>query len=504
MHLPPTPAPRVRIESTLRPLIRIGLPFAIFFVAAALLGTGLDDPPAIVFDEAHYIHWSREIARGTLVTDGARIPQSPVNYEHPPFAKHLMAASHQLLGTGQLDLTWEQYEHGCAKEGANCPAGRTWEGCDHPNPACKREALGWRLPSMLVGSSAVAGVYLLALRLFNSVPAGLFASALLLLDTLWYLQTRMAMLDVFAAGFTVWAFALLLGRGILSRVLATLPMAAALASKNTALFLLPLFALVQLARTRPGSSTRRILIGVLLGLAVPLAGFVASYAPYLAIWYESGGAVKAVQRFVYVQIAGLSWDYSGTFQHDSSSPAWAWVPHLNPTFYYWPGFDRFTQDNVLRPPFIYAVGNVALWWPATGALVLGPVVLATRWIRTTARLYLRWDFLQALPRQAVHLTTSRSLAFAMLLFWASFLPFFLLRRTTFNYYATFIVPYFAVVAAGLLHLAWRAGPRGRALAVVYLALVGGWFTLWWPAVSGAPADPTHFEAMWSVLPWMKR
>jgi dolichyl-phosphate-mannose-protein mannosyltransferase len=502
--LPPLPPPRERIEATMGLFARWGIPLLLFAGSLLVLGTHYDDPPGIIFDEAHYIHWSREIARGNLLTDDARVPQSPVNYEHPPLAKHLMAASLRFLHAGQLDLTWEQYEKGCATAEPHCPDGRVWEGCSQPRPACRPEALAWRLPGLLAGASAVPAVYLLGLRLFNSLPGGLFAAALLLLDNLWYLQSRMAMLDIFAAAFAVWGFALVLGRGRLAPFVAALVFGAALASKYTAFFLLPVFLLAQYARSPARSPVARAFTAIGLGLLLPVAAFAASYLPYAVHWFAAGGLPLVVQRFLYVQVAALGWDFGGTFEHSSASPPWAWIPHLNPTFYYWPGYDQFTRDQILRPPFMYAVGNPALWWPATIALVLVPAALLAWWVRRRLRFFLRSDVLRALPRLRFHLSPAGSLAVAALLFWASFLPWFLLRRTTFNYYATFNVPYFALFAAGLLHLAWRSGPRGRVAATAYLAFVGAWFTAWWPIVSGAPVGATHFDAVWGLVPWMSR
>jgi len=505
VRLPPMPPPRRRVESTLSPLARFGIPILLFAAALLLLGTHLEEPSGIIFDEAHYVHWSREIARGHLLLESeARVPQSPVNYEHPPLAKHLMAASLELNGAGQLDLSWEQYEQGCAAAKSPCPEGRDWPGCTQPRPECRHEAFAWRLPGMILGASAIPALYLLGLRLFNSVAAGLFAAVLLLLDNLWYLMGRMAMLDVFAAAFAVWAFALVLGRGPASRWASGLVFGCALASKYTGFFLLPVFVLAHYGRSRPGAVWRRVLVGLASGFAVPFAVFAASYGPYAMHWYDAGGIGLVIQRFLYVQLAALNWDFGGTFDHSSASPAWAWIPHVNPTFYYWPGFDQWNRDHVLRPPFMYAVGNVALWWPATMALLVAPVTLAVRWIRRRARSYLHTDVLRALPRIAYTLSAGRSLAVAALLFWASYVPWFLLRRTTFNYYATFNVPYFALFAAGLLHFAWRWGPRGRVVALAYVGVVGLWFTAWWPIVSGAAVSEAYFDMVWNWVPWMGR
>lgn len=500
---PAAPLDVPRVEDALPGLVRWGLPVAIGLVALVVLGADVGNPPAIVFDEAHYVHWSREIATGRILTDGARVPESPVNYEHPPFAKHLMAGSYRLFHAGALDLTWSQYEKGCAKAETPCAPGRAWEGCDHPNAACRREMAAVRAPSVLAGSLGVVGVYLLGLRLFNAWPAGLFAAALLLLDNLWYLQSRMAMLDVFAPAFAVFGLALALGRGLGARIAGAAFVGLGLASKDTAVFLVPALVVVQYLRTRPGVPSVRALKASVLGAGVPVVVFVASYAPYLARWSKEG-VVAAARKLLFVQIAAATWDFGGRFKHDSASAPWSWIPHVNPTFYYWPGYDQFTHDSVLRPPFMYAVGNVALWWPAVLAAVAVPAVVLVRARWRGLRPFLGWDAMRALARGPFAGSPARRLLAACALVWATYVPWFVLRRTMFNYYATFDVPFFALVLGGVLGYAWRRAGWRRGAATATLGFVGLWFTLWWPIVSGAAVSNGWFQAVYGLVPWMSR
>lgn len=528
VHLPEEPPPRVPIEATLSLRQRIGIPAALFLLALLLYGSDLGHPPQIVFDEAHYVRASRSIAHGQLVDPSWPDPR-PVNFEHPPLAKFLIAASLNLFGRGQLDLTYDQYFLGCEKAATEkgddgktdppCPAGRTWEGCNHPNPECAPEAAAWRLPGLLLGASGIVALYLLALRLFNRLAAGVLASLLLLSDPMWYLHSRMALLDIFPAAFTLWAFAFALGEGLARRLLGGVFLGLAIASKYNAVFLLPVFILVLLIRfpahrlpARPvlhslgdffhalGRILRhsRAVRAVAVGLLLPIAVWLLSYAPYWVTWIDHGGLGYAFGQFQRIQAGALAWDYSGTFQHHWASGPLTWIPLLRPTYYYAPNYLE------ARPPFIYAVGNPILWWTATLALLIVPLYLLTRWIRRHLRAYVTRDFFAALPQYEFHLTPRRSLFLAALLFWGGFLPWFLLQRTTFNYYVTYNVPYFALFAGGLGAAWWMRGRWRRKTVFGFVVLCLLMFVTWWPIVFGAEVSNLYFDTIWSLVPWMRR
>lgn len=510
VRVPPSPPEPPPGDANLPPALRRAVPFLIFFAAFLVLGTQLDAPDSVVFDEAHYVRWGREVAKGHLVENqgfgNITLQHMAINFEHPPLAKHLIAASLEATGKGQLDLTWDQYHIGCErakKENGSdkqldppCSSGRAWDGCDHPNPACASEAAAWRLPSAFVGSLGIAFAYLLGLRLFHSVTAGLAASGFLILDTMWYLMSRMAMLDVFAAAFAVGGLAFALHRGPAARLAGALLFGLAIASKYTAIFLVPVFLFAYFARAPAGIPALRALYAVTLGLLVPLGVWVASYAPYFAQWAQIGGTSYAIGQFFVVQVAAAHWDFGADFEHGSASPPWSWIPQLEPTFYYYPTHPDF------QPPLIYAVGNIAIWWPATLAALILPVALGVRAWRARDRSYRLWDRFRVQLRRPLVLTPRTALAAAALILLASYLPWFLLPRTSFNYYATFNAPFFALMAAGIFAYAWQRSLALRTAAAAHFLVAGALFALWWPIVSGADVPEAWFRLVYLILPWM--
>lgn len=134
---------------------------AIFVVAHLLLMIGLTTPDKIAFDEVHYVPAAKQ-----LLEPG---PHEPLlNPMHPPLAKEFMAASIKVFG-------------------------------DNP--------LGWRYPSVVFGALAIVAIYLCALALFGSQSAALATAALTFLNQMVFVQSRIAMLDIYALTFDLFGLA---------------------------------------------------------------------------------------------------------------------------------------------------------------------------------------------------------------------------------------------------------------------------------------------------------
>ena len=69
---------------------------------------------------------------------------------------------------------------------------------------------GWRVIAALVGTASVLLIYLVAQRLFNSAFLSNTAAALMGLDGLHLVMSRVALLDIFLMFFILWAFYLIL------------------------------------------------------------------------------------------------------------------------------------------------------------------------------------------------------------------------------------------------------------------------------------------------------
>ena len=124
----------------------------VFFCGLAAFLTDIGSPDKIYFDETWYVPTAREwLASGTLL-----------HPEHPPLSKLMIAASLALFG-------------------------------DAPS--------GWRTLGAIFGAVTLVAVFLWTLALLDSLKAALWAAAITLVDQILYVQSRIAMLDIFLVAF---------------------------------------------------------------------------------------------------------------------------------------------------------------------------------------------------------------------------------------------------------------------------------------------------------------
>src|SRR5580698_7156166 len=141
-----------------RPLTLVLIGVAIFLVSLAAFAPGFSAAKDVYFDETWYVPTARQ-----WLADGHML-----HPEHPPLAKMLIAAGVKMFG-------------------------------DTP--------FGWRAMPLLFGAFTVTALWLWTLALTGDVALSLFAAALTLVDGVVFVQSRIAMLDIFLICFCMLALA---------------------------------------------------------------------------------------------------------------------------------------------------------------------------------------------------------------------------------------------------------------------------------------------------------
>ena len=381
----------------------------IFVIAHAVLLIGLTSPEKFVFDEVHYVPAARQ-----MLEPGK--PAQPLNPMHPPLAKELIALSIASLGDN---------------------------------------ALGWRYPAALFGALAIVAVYLCALALFDAQAGAIAAALIAVFNQMVYVQSRIAMLDIFVLAFSLLAIAAFM-RGFRETrpqrwfALAGVAFGLAAACKWSGLF--PLFvslAIVGLTRLLQGWKTefadakaddwyrpdrwpdfrwRHVAACfVLLPALVYLATFVPLYGVSLADLIEA-------QRRIF---ADNTTNAIPSHTYMSSWPSWPFL--VRPVWYL---FDKVGDDRIAAIVFL---GNPLVLWPSLLALAVCV-----------------WDFVK-------HRSTT---AFLILSFYfGSYLALALMPRAlAFLYY---YLPAATILSLAPVHaLTRRALPRWPLWAFVAVACAG--------------------------------
>ena len=304
----------------------------IFVVAHFAFLAGIAIPDKFYFDEVHYVPAARQMLSADMSA-----PQ--LNPMHPPLAKQLIALSIDVFG-------------------------------DTP--------LGWRYASALFGALAIVGVYLCGLALFGAQSAAIAAAMIAFFNQMVFVQSRIAMLDIFALAFGLFATAAFL-RGFhewrpqLWFGLAGLASGLAAACKWSGLFVLATCMVVVAAvRLMQGWRVRFLDAGdqdwyrpdlwpdfklahfavcfVLIPATVYFATFVPLYGfSLLEIW--------EAQRRIFgdnttTAIAGHT--------YMSAWPSWPLL--VRPVWFL---FDKIGEDEISA---VVMLGNPLVLWPMLGAL----------------------------------------------------------------------------------------------------------------------------------------
>jgi len=324
-------SPSVPEHSTSRNAI---IAVIIFFVAHFALLIGVTTPEKFYFDEVHYVPAARQMLEPVM-------PTPMLNPMHPPLAKQMIALSIRTFGDGPL---------------------------------------GWRYPGVLFGSLAIVAIYLCGLALFVKQGPAVASALLAFFNQMVFVQSRIAMLDIFALAFGLFAVAAFMHgfrkqRPHLWFALAGLAFGFSIACKWSGLFGLAICIVVVVVIRllqgwgtqfadgkacdwyRPGlwpdfRYTHFAACFVLIPAIVYLASFVPLYGFSLADLVEAQRRIFSDNTTT--AIAGHT--------YMSAWPSWPFL--VRPVWYL---FDKIGDDRIGAVVFL---GNPLVLWPALPALML--------------------------------------------------------------------------------------------------------------------------------------
>ena len=409
-------------------------------LAAVLRFVRLSDPGTLIFDETYYARDGCWYAYASKALCGIDAEQTMV---HPPLGKHLIALGIRAFGY---------------------------------------DAFGWRVASAIAGTLMVAVLFLLTRRLLRSTLAATVTAGLLAVDWLGFVQSRVAMIDIFAALFGLVAILLVVvdrdtaigHRGRWWRPLrfaAGVAVGAALASKWSGAFAALTVVVLVVSWASSGQGARagaRAPVSLrfdapsiaLYLILVPLAVYAATYVGRLhgavvAPPWSEGAWVRSLwdrQTFMLSFHSGLD------VTHAYQSPAWSWPLVKRPVSYY---FETSSAGDYME---IFAGGSPLVWWSALAALAY----VAGRWLRGGR---------PAGPEGVV-----------LAAFGLGYLPWFVIagdRSALFLFYLLPVVP-FMCLALG--YVAARLEPVGSARAAIGLFSVAvlALFAFYYPLLANRP------------------
>jgi dolichyl-phosphate-mannose-protein mannosyltransferase len=412
--------------------------FLVCLLSFSLRINRLQDPGEWYFDEVYHGFTAVEYAAGNhdAYNPWAQGVPEGVAFEwvHPPLAKLIMASSVALFGP----VSW-----------------------------------AWRLPSTFFGTAVIGLSGILAWVWWKNARIALLTSAILAVDGLVLVMSRLAMNDVFFLTFLLLA---LIASSVSweSRrwkwwtVLAAVSLGAALASKWTTIYIVPFIALDTLVRwsQMPNRNpTRLFWIALSFVIGVPVI-YLLSHTQYF-LWGYTWDDFVMLQKQI--------WWYHTQLDatHPYQSSPWQWILDLRPVWFY-SGSTATLSKN------IYALANPIFLW--TGLLAVLYTVIKIWRDRP-----IQWSTVRVL--------------FAYGLMW---LPWAISPRIMFFYHYLPALPFLAIILAkamGDWEQASRRTLNRRTLVILsWFAVACLWLIIFYPHLTGLPVSAMWAQKIYYILP----
>ena len=413
--------------------------YALGFAAFGLILRlwNLDSPKGKIFDEIYYATNAESLLqKGIEIDSKSGLAQFIV---HPPTGKWLIASGIKLFGYNEF---------------------------------------GWRFAAAIVGSISIILMYFTAKKLFNNKLLSVFATALISLDGLHLVHSRIALLDIFLLFFIqIAVLAFLHSKYWIS----ALSLGLACSVKWSGLYVLIALALyvlvLDIRRNRYLGSQfpiremiRKSLFFRFLQFGIfPVVIYVASWFSWFVTntgWDRNYSSNPLFSLWHYHSEI-LNFHTKLTEEHPYSANPWSWLIQGRPTsfFYETPkscGGASCSQE-------ILALGTPILWWAATLALL----VTIGYWVS-------KRDW------QAEIL---------LVVIGASYLPWFAIQeRTMFSFYAVAFEPFLLLT---LVYSLSKIVRYQRRIAIIFTAIVLVNFLYFLPIFLGLPITYNSWsDRMW--------
>jgi hypothetical protein len=443
-----------------------------------------------VFDEVYFpadaYHDFKGLLECTSTTAGC-----PDNYfdPEPPLGK-------TFIGLGELAYGWYQ---------------ATFTGAHGSYIDLGYNTVGWRLAACLFGILLVPLFYLLARRLWRPRFFAIATATLVCFDGMFFIQSRIGMIDIFAIFFIVLIYYLFLvhlqSRSARSSILSLAGLGLALglgiatkwivlAAASVVFFLLFLELLrgwwpfldrhlwprLMHGRFPGGASGWFYLPLAFVNLTLlPVLIYVVSWLPFFL-----RGQFHTISDLIQYNRDAFHYHATLVATHPFSSPWWSW-PFLSRPVYYYAccnqgqlGFDSWTHSALYAQ--MYDIGNPWIWWTALPCLLALPFFIFFR---------------RSFPATLIALG-----------FITQWLPWSQVTRVVFLYHM-FASAIFTLLALAFV-LTWiyeHRGRLGRAFAISHLAIAVLAFAYFYPIwtalpISGAALYPSPDSPPWGAKSWL--
>jgi dolichyl-phosphate-mannose--protein O-mannosyl transferase len=333
------------------------------------------------------------------------------------------------------------------------------------------DEFGWRISAAVIGTLSVVLIYLITKELFKSVFLSNVAAALMALDGLALVMSRVALLDIFLMFFILLAFYFLIKNDLW---LSGVAIGLAAATKWSAIFLIPFFILLTLNshQIEPVKWVKRAAQFIFM----PALIYLISWSGWIFTgsgWDRQSGSNVFTSLWKY-HTAILDFHRNLVETHSYAANPWSWLILGRPTsfFYQTPsgcGASTCSQE-------ILAIGTPILWWVGIFAIAL------------------TFGFFVA-HRDRISTVILAGIT-------GTYLPWFLIQgRTTFYFYAISILPFLILALIYAFNWALKYGDYRKQI-ILFLAVVALNFIYFLPILLGIEIPYSQWLSRMWLRSWI--
>jgi dolichyl-phosphate-mannose-protein mannosyltransferase len=348
---------------------------------------------------------------------------------------------------------------------------------------------GWRIAACIFGTLCIPMMYLLARRLWPNRLFAIAAATLVCFDGMFFLQSRIGMIDIFPIFLILLAYFLFLvhlqSRSVAGSVLSLVALGFVLGIGIAAKWIvlaawasicLWLLARLVIRRSAPGEVfwPAYLTVGVIVLVIVPIGIYLVSWFPFFA-----RGQFQTIADLWTYQVQSYQYHHTLTATHPFGSRPWSWPFLMRPVLYY-AQYDGLGTDVFTGQPLIARISNLGnpwIWWTSLPCLV-------------------------ALPYYVVR---HRSAVAGVILlgFISQYFPWFLISRVLFLYHMFGGLIFMVLALAFVLtQLAQKLQPPNRKwLVAAHLLIAVSFFAYFYPNWTGLPISQSAFFESQGTPPW---
>ncbi len=418
----------------------ICLIFILFFALIIRLYR-LKYPTEYYFDEQYHIPAAKLIMRHDLRAfewwHGSLETPYVHDWLHPPLAKYFQVISMNLLGVNSF---------------------------------------AWRLPSVIFGVMTIGLVYYLGVQVFNK-NVGLLAAFLLSMEGLFFVQSRIAMNDVFVS-FWIMIAIVFYYRYIKSNnrfvfCLVCLFLGLAIATKWSAVFLLVGFSIIEfILFIKKRLTIRTLLFDIFLLIFMSFGFYLVSFFPLIK--------AKGLSHFMQLHHQIIWYQTHRDNRHAYASVPYQWFFNIRPVWYY-----KGVLNDESKVSNIYALGNPLIFL-LSNIMVIHTIIIYVPLLIQKRKLNLE----------------SKKLFFLFGLYIILWLPWFFSPRIMFFYHYTVAVPLLMIIIGFWINKLFIKPKKYYSTASLLLAIVI-MFMVYYPHWTGLPISKKFAQNLYFLLPSWK-